>query len=290
MADGRKPSKKPTRSSGQPAPPRQKPVPDAAAPDRPGPGPVIADRPGSALPGGLQKGEVLAGARRQLLAAVGLDKLLDPKTLKKVVRLLEPLIETQPVAAGESLPVRRVTTTNLSTLVSAAALQVARVRPAVDDSADAAVVWTHGDEELLVHVGQVSTATGDGFVDVTIPVECDETGRADVVVTLVTAHPDRPFGAVLATTHRPHGPLAVVDRWSEALISFAWSTVATTVGLVAGTAGRDEEGNQLAATTVVATTEGLDVVPTAAYRFNATSVRQRVLGPGPVTPPPKDPR
>lgn len=225
-------------------------------------------KPGTTLPGMQPVGQIVAIVRQDLLANAELDELLDPKTLNEVLERLQPLIETEPIEPGQTLPVRMVAPDALSTISVTAAIDAAGLRPSSTED-EISVVWTDMDDELVVHVGGVSTSTGDGFVDVTIPVECDQTGRVDVVVTLVTAHPDHPFGAMFATTHRPHGPRAVIDVWSEALIAFAWSTVAMSASLIAASAGRDRDGRQLAPTSIVATKHGLGVVPMAEHRFVA---------------------
>jgi hypothetical protein len=59
----------------------------------------------------------------------------------------------------------------------------------------------------------------------------------------------------------------VVDRWADALIAFAWSAVLELVSSVAGTIGRDAHGDRLIPGALVATDDGLEVVPVARHRL-----------------------
>ena len=40
-----------------------------------------------------------------------------------------------------------------------------------------AVLWQQGVDALLVHVTAITTAVGDGWVTVTIPMTCDQIGH-----------------------------------------------------------------------------------------------------------------
>ncbi len=241
-------------------------IPADVDPTLPRPGPGV-ERPAVVLPG-----DVVAIGRKDLLADARLDELLDPKTLTAVIGRLRPLIETEPVDPGATLMPRVVAPDALTTIArSAAAVAAGVTRPAAKDE-PLTVVWEDGDAELIVHLDDVDTELGDGFVDVVIPVECDQVDRSDIVVTIVTAHPDQPFGSVFATGHRPHGPRAVVDRWSESLIAYAWQIVDESAKLVAASAGRDRDNRALGASSVVASRDGLTVVPLGEHRFPDASV------------------
>lgn len=220
-------------------------------------------------------GDVIAVRRKELLAEARLDELLDPKVLKAVLKRLAPLVDDKVVDPGETRPTRLIAPDALSVIAPTVALTVAGVDGPPKGRAAASVVWTSEDAELLVQVGRVSTSTGDGFIDVTIPVRCDETGPAEVVVTLVTASPDRPLGAVLATSHRPHGPRPVIDRWSDALIAFAWEIVAGTSALLVDGVGRDRDNRPLIPSSISASTKGLLIEPMADHRFTSGNLVPR---------------
>lgn len=221
------------------------------------------------------KGDVIAVRRKELLAEARLEELLDPKVLRVVLKRLAPLIDDGVVDPGDIRPTRLIAPDALTVIARTVALTVAGVDPPPKGRAAAPVVWTSGEAELLVRVGRVSTSTGDGFIDVTIPVRCDETGPAEVVVTLVTASPKRPLGAVLATSHRPHGPRPIIDRWSDALIAFAWEIVAGTSALLVEGVGRDRDNRPLIPASISASTKGLLIEPMAGHHFTSANLVTR---------------
>ena len=113
----------------------------------------------------------------------------------------------------------------------------------------------------------IEVKTTDGAISVVIPVRCDQTGPTTVEVAFAVGSPDRPAGLFAATEERPRGPAVIVDRWADALIAFAWSTVLELAGSLAGTLGRDESGDPLIPGALVAGADGLDVIPIARHRL-----------------------
>lgn len=133
------------------------------------------------------------------------------------------------------------------------------------------IVWVEGDSQLAVGIGGVGITTGDGVVFVTIPVRCDQSGRADVTITFAVGGPDRPAGLYAATPRRPTGPALVVDVWGDALVAFAWQTLLGLAAQVAGAVGKDGRGNILVPAELSATSDGLSVLPMARHRFAGSS-------------------
>lgn len=129
------------------------------------------------------------------------------------------------------------------------------------------VLWDDGTSRLLVHLTEAEIDLGVGTADVILGVECDEVGRDRIVCTFVTSSLDRPAGFVWATESRPRGPAAVVEIWGEALVALCWRTLVEIAAAAAASLGIDALGQPLIPSTVVATPEGLLMVPMAAPTF-----------------------
>lgn len=129
------------------------------------------------------------------------------------------------------------------------------------------LLWDTGTDQLLLHLAKATMTTGSGFVDLRLPVQCDETGPADVVMTYLTASPERPHGFVVATEDRPRGPALVVQVWGEALVALGWRALVELARRVAAARGTGTSGLPLVASTVVATPEGLTVTAMGPHRY-----------------------
>ena len=129
------------------------------------------------------------------------------------------------------------------------------------------VLWDDGSNRLLVHLAEAEVNCGASTIDLTIGVECDEIGRDRVVCTFVTSAVDRPAGFIWATESRPRGPAAVVEVWGEPLVALCWRALVDVAAEGAAAQGNDALGQPLLASTVVATPDGLAIVPMAAHPF-----------------------
>jgi hypothetical protein len=154
-------------------------------------------------------------------------------------------------------------------LVVAAGLDPARVA-----DPPAPVLWDNGTSRLLVHLDGFEVRCGSGFVDVSLDVECDQTQRARVVTTFVTSSPDRPGGFVWAAENRPRGPGPVVLVWGDALVALSWRALVDVAVDAAGRSGVDKFGRDAIAATVVATREGLRIIPVSAPQFMQLAPRR----------------
>jgi hypothetical protein len=130
------------------------------------------------------------------------------------------------------------------------------------------VVWTQGDDELVVTVGAVTVTTAAGAVAVDIPVRCDQVGSVSVRVRFALGSNERPAGLIAATDQRPFGPPEIVDVWGEALTAFAWQLVLTTATHVADATGRDADGSGLIPVALRSTEAGLVVQTMARHAFD----------------------
>lgn len=171
----------------------------------------------------------------------------------------------EPLAAGgrmTSIPIRGEALVTLTAQAARRALGAAST-----SRRNTEVVWSDGGDELAVDPAGVKTATTVGAISITIPVRCDQTGPATVEVTFAVGSPDRPAGLYAAAEGRPRGPAVIVDRWADALITFAWSAVLELAEGIAGSVGRDTRGQRLIPGSLVAGEEGLDIVPLARHRL-----------------------
>ncbi len=142
-------------------------------------------------------------------------------------------------------------------------------------TAPAAVLWQQGVDALLVRISAITTAVGDGWVTVTVPVTCDQiqdpAGAAPVqpvTVTFVLGTAERPAALFAAAPSRPDGPAVVVERWADALTALAWRALLDTVAGIAAAAGRDTDGSPLIPVAVTATAKGLLVQTQARHPFD----------------------
>src|SRR5207248_3147854 len=150
------------------------------------------------------------------------------------------------------------------------------------------VLWERGGNRLLVLIGGVHAKPGHGFVDVIVPVQCDEltkidrgsapaTGGADVTVTFVTGSPDRPAGALAVTEDRPRGPAVVVEVWHEQLIAFAWHTFVRATAALAHIGAPDVSGRDLITVAITATPREVTVQPMARHISDRFTPRAEVI-------------
>lgn len=133
------------------------------------------------------------------------------------------------------------------------------------------VVWVDGDSELAVVLNEIDLHLGTGFVEIALPVRCDQTGAALVRVSFACGAPDRPAGLYASTLRRPQGPELVVSVWGDALVAFAWQCLLGLVTGIAAAAGKDTRGNLLVPVELVASERGLQVFPMARHRFAGSS-------------------
>lgn len=90
-----------------------------------------------------------------------------------------------------------------------------------------AVVWVEGTDEVVAHLDSLTVAFEDGIVLVAIDLECDETGRATVVVPFAVGHEETSL--LLVTEEEPRGPEVLVRRWGPAVREAAFAALAALV-------------------------------------------------------------
>jgi hypothetical protein len=187
------------------------------------------------------------------------------RELTRLVRdglLDRPRLAMEPGDRLEPVPIRGEAVAVLTAQAARRALGAAEARRRVTE-----VIWSDAGDELAVDPAGVATTTTTGAIALAIPVRCDQTGPATVEVTFVVGSTDRPAGLHAATPERPRGPAVIVDRWADALIAFAWSTLLELAESVTGAMGRDARGDRLIPGALVATDDGLQIVPFARHRL-----------------------
>jgi hypothetical protein len=211
--------------------------------------------------------EAVAGAILARDAIARAD--LDPQVKAQVVKQLGPILPGQITRAGTTAGDRMIATQDLAALIPGAAVTAAGMDPATTPMPPPPVLWQDSGNALLVQLAGVHADLGDGLIELTVPVSCDQTGDAKVFVTFVTGTPDRPTGGIATTEDRPRGPAAIVENWHEQLIAFCWHTLVIATSALSGTVGSDLAGNSLITAGLMATPNGLGVVPMGRHAFTA---------------------
>lgn len=178
---------------------------------------------------------------------------------------IEPLLAG---AAGEAV---RLAADRAQILLQRAAADAAGL---VDPrAAEAGVLWQSAAGELLVRPAQLRLQLRDGLLGVSLPVFCDQTGNAEVHITLAVGSPQRAAGLLATTEERPRGPAVVVDVWGEALLGLVWQAVLTLIEGLAAESGRDEDGAPLIPVALTVSASGLVVQVAARHAFDRVVVR-----------------
>ena len=135
------------------------------------------------------------------------------------------------------------------------------------------VVWVRGDSELAVHTGRTRVAIGPGTLVVGVPVECDQTGPAEVAVPFALGSKSLNAGLLMAAPARPDGPPLLVEQWGAVLVAAVYRAVLDIVSATAATAGVDTDGTALLPGAVSSDGERLSVIPQARHAID----RQQLL-------------
>ena len=174
---------------------------------------------------------------------------------------VDPRVTLDPGAFPDK--VLRVPVATAQRLLQAAAREAAEL----PSGAAAAVVFTSGTGELIVHTDAMTLACAPGLVTIAVPVGCDQLPRGgSVTVPLGVGTEQKPAGLVMSTVDRPGGPAVVVDGWGPALTAFAWHALLRLTQALCAATGSDTAGDPLVPAYVGATTDILLVAPMARHR------------------------
>ena len=230
----------------------------------------MAERPVTPSISLIQGGGSIAGQLRA--QSLDLSAIKDPRERALVQKQLQAVLPAVAVKAGATAAPMTIGPDDLERLVPAAAIAAAGLGPARTPSPPPPVLWEQDGSALLVQVAGVRAQLGDGYVDIVIPVTCDQTGPTEVTVTFVGGSAARPAGGVMTTEDHPRGPEVVVERWPEPLVAFAWATLVGATSALSGAVGVDTSGRALVPAAVTFAPNGLTVVPIGRHAFVQTPV------------------
>jgi hypothetical protein len=131
------------------------------------------------------------------------------------------------------------------------------------------VVWTQGDDELLIVSDRIALTCNEGLITVSLPVKCDEIAReAAVHVAFAVGTAKKNAGLVMSTLSRPVGPALIVGIWGEAITAFAWEALLHLAQQLCGAVGHDEAGRPLIPASMGAQEGVLLISPMARHQLN----------------------
>ena len=130
------------------------------------------------------------------------------------------------------------------------------------------VVWSAGDDELLVLTADARLVTADGFAVVAVHVYTEQTGDAWVTVPFALGSATAPLGLVMGTESVPRGPALIVQRWGEHLQGVAWQALLHLASGVAAAAGVDDQNQPLLPAALTVSATGVGVLPQARHTFD----------------------
>jgi hypothetical protein len=192
---------------------------------------------------------------------------LDEPTRAVIAKQLAGLLPGQTVPVGRTTSERTIGADGLQPLLVSAAVSAAGLDPAKTTFPPLPVLWVDGASRLLVELAEITAELGDGYIEMSVPVTCDQTGTTAVTITFLTGTPDRPTGGVAATEDHPRGPAIIVDIWHEALIAFAWNTLLIATSSLAGVGAADPSGRPLITNALSISKGTISVLPQARHTF-----------------------
>lgn len=192
---------------------------------------------------------------------------IDEATRALITKSLAGVLPGQVLTQGATAAPRAVGPSDLAQLIPGAVIAAAGLDPSTTASPPPPLFWEDAGNQLLVQLAGVQAALGDGFIELTVPVSCDQATAAEVVITFVTGTPTNPSGGVTTTEDHPRGPAVVVESWHEPLIAFAWQVVLIATAALSGAVGTDAAGRALITSDLAISKESLSVLPMAQHAF-----------------------
>ncbi len=128
------------------------------------------------------------------------------------------------------------------------------------------VVWTRGNDELLVLLDKTRMSCAPGLVTIGLTVQCEEVrGAQRIDVGFAVGRPDRPAGLVMSAFDRVQGNSWIAGAWSESLTAFAWEALVALAEQLAGGMGKDSRGRALVPGSIAAGDGALFIDPMARH-------------------------
>ncbi len=130
------------------------------------------------------------------------------------------------------------------------------------------VVWSSGDNELLVHSDKTRIECSSGVVRITTEVECDQHAPVEIPVPFGVGNQHAPSGLVMSAYSDLQGPEEIVNIWSDAITAFAWELLLEIARSLCAEVGNDAQGRPLVPGSLGATPETLLIQPVARHTLN----------------------
>jgi hypothetical protein len=131
------------------------------------------------------------------------------------------------------------------------------------------VVWTLGDNELLVHSDETSVECSSGVITVTAVVECDQCDKVAVPMPFGVGTKNVRAGLVMSTFTDLQGPSAVTDVWTDSLTAFAWEAIIETARVICAEVGDDDRGRPLVPGSIGAAPDAVLLQPIARHTLTS---------------------
>jgi hypothetical protein len=87
------------------------------------------------------------------------------------------------------------------------------------------VVWVDAGDEVLVHLDSVAVRIVGRTVLVSVDLECDQTGRTPLIVSLALSAGTDAAGLLAVTDELPRGNGLLAARWGPQLQAAAWASI-----------------------------------------------------------------
>ncbi|WP_040493124.1 hypothetical protein [Ilumatobacter nonamiensis] len=131
------------------------------------------------------------------------------------------------------------------------------------------VVWTLGDNELLVHSDETTVSCSSGVITVTAVVECDQCDKVAIPMPFGVGTRTARAGLVMSTFTDLQGPRSITDVWTDPLTAFAWETLLETARVICADVGNDNRGRPLVPGSIGAAPDVVLLQPIARHKLTA---------------------
>lgn len=128
-------------------------------------------------------------------------------------------------------------------------------------------VWTSAGSEVAVQLDSARVALADGMVIVGLTLSTDQTGPQELTTVFAVGTEQRPAGLVAVAEQRPRGHAELSAAFGSAVIATVWRALLQVVTMAAAAAGRDGRDDALLPAAIVATADGVQIVPFADPRL-----------------------
>jgi hypothetical protein len=87
------------------------------------------------------------------------------------------------------------------------------------------VIWVDAGDEVLVHLDSTRVKIAGRTLLVSVDLECEQTGRAPVIVAFAIGDGSDEAGLVATSDEVPHGNPILASRWGAAVTASVWNSL-----------------------------------------------------------------